>query len=57
MLIQVKGGGALMPTANDIARMEEVADRNQPQAAIRRQQNRTWVARLAICETEFRDRS
>ena len=26
MLIQVKGGGAPMPTANDIARMEEVAD-------------------------------
>lgn len=26
MLIQVKGGGALMPTANDVARMERVAD-------------------------------
>lgn len=26
MLIQVKGGGALMPNANDIARMERVAD-------------------------------
>lgn len=26
MLIQVKGGSAPMPTANDIARMEEVAD-------------------------------
>lgn len=26
MLIQVKGGGAPMPTADDIARMEEVAD-------------------------------
>lgn len=26
MLIQVKGGGALMPNANDVARMERVAD-------------------------------